>query len=309
MDRHPTPSGFTVIELMITIAVLAIVFSLALPSYRAIIEKRQVTSGAEQATAFFSTVKSIAVKRNEDIGLYIDPNAGCLGFRVIDGASCDCSLDVPDAGLTLAELAGSDYCAVDADNDGAIVLGEQTTMRADELRKPEVIQDITFYSGGAAAYTDIVDDFDNDPHELAISVTSSGVTVLLDGETRIDELVIDLSASAATDALGRSWVGLIAATESMGFYWSVSAFQFKANCQEVSCTDASGCRGAGTCQLPETSTSTCETLNWDASAAGTDAVCAKSFCSISPLITLSRRPIRSAMSAVKSPPVTRALCR
>lgn len=156
-----TIKGFTVIELMMAIAVLAIVTSLALPSYRAIIEKRQVTSGAEQATAFFSTVKSVAVKRNEDIGLYIDPDAGCLGFRVMDGVSCDCTLDVPDAGLTLAQLAGGDYCAVDMNNDGTIVVDEQTTMRATELRKPEVLQDITFYTAGSAAADSVPFVFDS----------------------------------------------------------------------------------------------------------------------------------------------------
>ena len=52
-----TNKGFTVIELMIGIAVVAIIASLALPSYRAIIEKRQVTSAAEQLTAFLGSMK------------------------------------------------------------------------------------------------------------------------------------------------------------------------------------------------------------------------------------------------------------
>ncbi|MBT8046834.1 MAG: prepilin-type N-terminal cleavage/methylation domain-containing protein, partial [Gammaproteobacteria bacterium] len=42
-----TTKGFTLIELLIVVAVIAIITSLALPSYRTIIEKRQVTSGAE----------------------------------------------------------------------------------------------------------------------------------------------------------------------------------------------------------------------------------------------------------------------
>ena len=61
--------GFTLIELMIAIAVLAIVTSLALPSYRTIIEKRQVTSGAEQFRAFMSSAQFESVRRNQPVAV------------------------------------------------------------------------------------------------------------------------------------------------------------------------------------------------------------------------------------------------
>ena len=64
-----THKGFTIIEVLIAIAVVAIVASLALPSYRTIIEKRQVTSGAEQIGAFMSAVQMEAVKRSENISV------------------------------------------------------------------------------------------------------------------------------------------------------------------------------------------------------------------------------------------------
>ena len=57
--------GFTVIELLIVVAVIAIIASLALPSYRAIIEKRQVTSAAERLTAVLSTVKGLNHSEHE----------------------------------------------------------------------------------------------------------------------------------------------------------------------------------------------------------------------------------------------------
>ena len=61
--------GFTVIELMIAVAVIAIITSLALPSYRSLIEKRQVTSGAQQLSAFMSAAQSEAIKRNREVAL------------------------------------------------------------------------------------------------------------------------------------------------------------------------------------------------------------------------------------------------
>ena len=56
--------GFTLIELMIALGIIAIITSLALPSYRTIIEKRQVTSGAEQLAAFLSSAQMESVKRS-----------------------------------------------------------------------------------------------------------------------------------------------------------------------------------------------------------------------------------------------------
>ena len=90
-----TNKGFTVIELMITIAVIAIVTSLALPSYRSIVEKRQVTSGAEQVMAFLSTAQMEAVKRNQFVAVNYQDNGGawCFGLTAADDddASCDCT--------------------------------------------------------------------------------------------------------------------------------------------------------------------------------------------------------------------------
>ena len=61
--------GFTIIELMIVIGVIAVITSLALPSYRTLIEKRQVTSGVEQVTAFLSAAQMEAVKRNQEVAI------------------------------------------------------------------------------------------------------------------------------------------------------------------------------------------------------------------------------------------------
>jgi prepilin-type N-terminal cleavage/methylation domain-containing protein len=88
--------GFSVIELMIAVAVLAIITSLALPSYRALIEKRQVTSGAQQVAAFLSSAQLEAVKRNEEVVVSYSPPADgswCIGIDADDGV-CDCGTDL-----------------------------------------------------------------------------------------------------------------------------------------------------------------------------------------------------------------------
>ena len=84
--------GFTVIELLIAIGVIAIVASLALPSYRSIIEKRQVTSGAEQLSAFLSAVQMEAVKRSENITVSYNMTGDnwCMGITT-GVTACDCT--------------------------------------------------------------------------------------------------------------------------------------------------------------------------------------------------------------------------
>ncbi|MFC1720177.1 GspH/FimT family pseudopilin [Pseudomonadota bacterium] len=88
-----TNKGFTLIELMIGVGVLAIIMSLALPSYRSIIEKRQVTRGAEQLGAFLSAVQMEAVKRSENISVsysQTDSANWCIGIRS-GTEDCDCT--------------------------------------------------------------------------------------------------------------------------------------------------------------------------------------------------------------------------
>lgn len=121
-----THRGFTVIELMITLAVLAIITSLALPSYRTILEKRQVTSGAEQVSAFLSAVQIESVKRNERIAVSYDWTAAdlwCLGLTNL-AASCDCTANIGDA----------DVCTVD---------GVLRVFRSDTLNQPGVMSGMT----------------------------------------------------------------------------------------------------------------------------------------------------------------------
>jgi prepilin-type N-terminal cleavage/methylation domain-containing protein len=72
----PKNKGFTIIELMIVIAVIAIITSLAFPSYRTLMEKRQVTSAAEQVAAFLSAAQMEAVKRNQQVAVQCSTDTG-----------------------------------------------------------------------------------------------------------------------------------------------------------------------------------------------------------------------------------------
>lgn len=133
-----TQQAFTVIELMMSLAVLAIITSLAVPSYRTIIEKRRVTSGAEQLGAFLSSAQLESVKRNQFVVVNYDANNGswCLGMRAGDVAdvSCDCTETDPSA---------ADACVLD---------GTLKVFSSGVLNYPDVLASATLGDGADLVY-------------------------------------------------------------------------------------------------------------------------------------------------------------
>lgn len=99
--------GFTIVELMVSLTLLAIVTALALPSYTDMIEKRRLSHDTESLLSFIQLAQSEAIKRNEDITvsyLRTSDREWCLG-AISGSAACDC----------METNAGSaDYCQVQA---------------------------------------------------------------------------------------------------------------------------------------------------------------------------------------------------
>jgi type IV fimbrial biogenesis protein FimT len=85
-------SGFTVVELMVTVTLIAVSTALALPSYEDMIEKRRLTQGAEQVAAFLNVTQTEAMKRNEPVTISYkksDPANWCFG-TIAGDTPCDC---------------------------------------------------------------------------------------------------------------------------------------------------------------------------------------------------------------------------
>lgn len=100
--------GFTLLELMIVLVVVAIGLALAVPTYRTFVDKRQLTSAAEQVSSFLAFAQSEAVKRNEQVTVSWHSPGGhnrdwCMG-AVLDDDACDCRETDP---------AENDFCEID----------------------------------------------------------------------------------------------------------------------------------------------------------------------------------------------------
>ena len=99
--------GFSIVEVMMSLVLLAVGTALALPSYHEMVEKRQITHGAEQIMAFVNTAQGEAAKRNEVLWVSFDrddDDEWCIGAS-IGASACDCEQ---------TSTVAADYCAIDA---------------------------------------------------------------------------------------------------------------------------------------------------------------------------------------------------
>ena len=98
--------GFTLIELMIVLAVLAIVVSIALPNLRVMIANTQIRSVAESVRNGLQLARAEAVKRNESVRFTLNADRswqlGCLNVIAdLDGDGvADCPAVIMQKGAS-----------------------------------------------------------------------------------------------------------------------------------------------------------------------------------------------------------------
>lgn len=78
--------GFTIIELMTTIALLAIISALAVPSIGNLMRSNKLTAASNELIASISIARSEAIKRKADVTLEPVGSTWADGWRVVSGA-------------------------------------------------------------------------------------------------------------------------------------------------------------------------------------------------------------------------------
>lgn len=68
--------GFTIVELMIVVVIVAILASMAIPSFQSMIERRRLIGAAESVYSDLQFARSEAVKQSRDLKVTITPNDG-----------------------------------------------------------------------------------------------------------------------------------------------------------------------------------------------------------------------------------------
>jgi type IV fimbrial biogenesis protein FimT len=106
MKNRRFDKGFTLIELMVTVAVAATVLAVGVPSFRALIQNNRLTAALNDMVTEFNLARSEAVKRGSPVTL-------CK--RNTAGTDCDNSAVWLSGWIVFA----------DADGDGTVDSGDQ----------------------------------------------------------------------------------------------------------------------------------------------------------------------------------------
>lgn len=113
MPRHSGQHGVSLVEIMVTLAILAILLMVAMPSYTAFIEKRRITSAAEVVLADVRWARSEAIKRNTRVRIaFTVGTAGNWSYSVL--ADTDNDNDFSDE-ASIKTVNGTEFPTVELD--------------------------------------------------------------------------------------------------------------------------------------------------------------------------------------------------
>jgi prepilin-type N-terminal cleavage/methylation domain-containing protein len=88
--------GFTLVELMVTVAVTVILIMLAVPSFTDFRQRTAIRGATERTLSFWNNARLEAAKRNSMVkfGVFVDGDEFCLGATTTtdpsDETACDC---------------------------------------------------------------------------------------------------------------------------------------------------------------------------------------------------------------------------
>lgn len=158
--------GFTLIEMMVVIAILGILLAIAAPSFTMFFEKFRTKRAAETLGGSLYIAKSEAIKRNQFVRLVITAsNSGatwCYGLTTAN--TCNCTVAVPGAGSCFLDagvetaVSSTAYKGISvADTDGDPITS--MIFSFNPLRGTASANTVQFHSENDYETRTVVDDF------------------------------------------------------------------------------------------------------------------------------------------------------
>lgn len=126
-------SGFTLIELIVTLSVIAIIATLAVPAMQNFIDKRKAIGAAEEMYSNLQLARSEAIARNQIVAIRFNTNVGPIStapastwqYGISTNTTCNASQTLSDLGT------GSPCVLVIDDGDGNLDDGSGSIDAAD----------------------------------------------------------------------------------------------------------------------------------------------------------------------------------
>lgn len=117
--------GFSLVELMVTLTVLAILLSVAVPSFQNIRDTSRVRAAAEAVYAHMQFSRSESVKQNRNLFVSLTTGTNwCIGISNSSGCNCatanSCRFG-PAANLVENNLASADFSGISLASDQASI--------------------------------------------------------------------------------------------------------------------------------------------------------------------------------------------
>jgi type IV fimbrial biogenesis protein FimT len=140
----PSPEGFTLIELIVVVAVLSIVLGLGVPAMQSILQRGRLKEVAELLAADLRFARAETTKRKTAVSVSYSPDAWCYGISEAGGCDCtstNCVLSVAGAGVE-KKRDGSDFPAVAM--SGNTFPGTPPRTRFDAVRGTASAGSVTF---------------------------------------------------------------------------------------------------------------------------------------------------------------------
>lgn len=120
MMRLSALRGFTLVEMMITIAIIAILAMIAAPSFNNFFDKYRVKRAAETVSAFLINTKSEAIKRNKFVSAAITGSGATWCVGMTESSTCNCTT------VDACKIDGVDRVISSASYKGVELVGPDT---------------------------------------------------------------------------------------------------------------------------------------------------------------------------------------